>query len=78
MQLQREYFNSGTPIALKHRIEQLKKLRSVLINEEKTLCEAVYKDLRRKTKLTSAYEISSIITEIDYMLDNIYVCVFLN
>lgn len=68
---QREYFKTGRPAELENRKEQLRRLRQVLSDNKDQLCDALYKDLKRQPKANYAYELSSVIVEIDYILDNL-------
>lgn len=70
---QREFFLSGKPAQLEHRIEQLKKLRAIIEAEGDALCNAVYKDLRRSPSLTFLYEIATLLGELTYCIDNVKV-----
>uniref|UniRef100_A0A914HJL3 Aldehyde dehydrogenase n=1 Tax=Globodera rostochiensis TaxID=31243 RepID=A0A914HJL3_GLORO len=68
---QREFFLTGKPAELTHRKQQLKRLRKAILDNKEFLCEAVHKDLKRDAKLNYPLELSSVIIEIEYMLDNL-------
>ncbi|KAL3081896.1 hypothetical protein niasHT_037074 [Heterodera trifolii] len=68
---QREFFRTGKTAELAHRRQQLKKLRKTILDNSEFLCEAVQKDLKRDAKLNYPLEISSVIIEIEYVLDNL-------
>uniref|UniRef100_A0A915D5L8 Aldehyde dehydrogenase domain-containing protein n=1 Tax=Ditylenchus dipsaci TaxID=166011 RepID=A0A915D5L8_9BILA len=67
---QRAFFMTGQPATLAYRKNQLTKLRKVLYEEQDSLAEAVFKDLRRDKELTKVIELAAVFIEIDYMLDN--------
>ena len=46
----KKYFSSQQTKNVAFRIEQLKKLKSTILNFEKQIAEALYKDLRNRTK----------------------------
>ncbi|KAH7730726.1 CBN-ALH-4 protein [Aphelenchoides avenae] len=68
---QREYFLSGETSKIAHRRAQLKKLRKVLEEEQATITDAVYRDLRRDARTSYLAEISLCIGEIDYVLEKL-------
>uniref|UniRef100_A0A7E4WCJ6 Aldedh domain-containing protein n=1 Tax=Panagrellus redivivus TaxID=6233 RepID=A0A7E4WCJ6_PANRE len=68
---QREYFATGAPAALKHRKEALLKLKTILEKHGNELSEAVEKDLRRSAGVTQMLELSGVLMEIDYFLENL-------
>ncbi|MCP9264740.1 Aldehyde dehydrogenase [Dirofilaria immitis] len=68
---QRAYYSTGITAKLEHRRKQLLKLKRLLTEETDVLTKAVYNDLRRSPKLTHSLELSAVLVEIDYMLDNL-------
>jgi len=44
---QRNYFNSNQTKAIEFRIEQLRKLKNLIKNQESVFCEAIYKDFKK-------------------------------
>ncbi len=62
---QKQYFNSNTTKPLTFRIEQLKKLRSVLKNYEQELTDAVYKDFQKGRFNTFLTEFSGLYNDLD-------------
>jgi len=71
---QREYFRTGKPAEIDHRKAELKRLRHLILDNKDQLCEAVYKDLKRQQDANYFYELASVVTEIDYVLENLHVC----
>ena len=71
---QREFFKTGKTAELEHRRTLLKRLRRVILENKEQLCDAVYRDLKRHPKINYTLELSPLILEIDYMLDNLEVC----
>lgn len=68
---QRTFFNSGRTKDLKYRKEQLKKLKSVIQQNESRIYEALYKDLRKSEIEAYSTELSFIYSEIDFFLKNL-------
>uniref|UniRef100_A0A914LEL9 Aldehyde dehydrogenase n=1 Tax=Meloidogyne incognita TaxID=6306 RepID=A0A914LEL9_MELIC len=69
---QREYFRTGKPAEIDHRKAELKRLRHLILDNKDQLCEAVYKDLKRQQDANYFYELASVVTEIDYVLENLH------
>ncbi len=68
---QRQYFSKNTTKDIAFRIRMLKKLRSVILENEKSICDALYKDLRKSYEEAYLTEISIVLSEIKYHLDHI-------
>uniref|UniRef100_A0A914Y3A9 Aldehyde dehydrogenase n=1 Tax=Panagrolaimus superbus TaxID=310955 RepID=A0A914Y3A9_9BILA len=71
VELQRQYFNSGSPTELKHRKKALQTLRKILTSDVDDLLEAIEADLRRQKGISHALEIANAIVEINYYLENL-------
>lgn len=71
VEMQREYFNTGITLSYEFRIEQLKKLRDLLKNQEAELVEAVQKDFSKPTFEIYTSEIMSVYDELDYMIKHL-------
>uniref|UniRef100_A0A914YLT3 Aldehyde dehydrogenase domain-containing protein n=1 Tax=Panagrolaimus superbus TaxID=310955 RepID=A0A914YLT3_9BILA len=71
VELQRQYFNSGSPTELKHRKKALQTLRKILTTDVDELLEAIEADLRRQKGVSHAFEIANAIVEINYYLENL-------
>lgn len=65
---QRQYFQSGKTRPVSFRKENLQKLRDLLTEHEKEICEAVYKDLKKPEMEVVSAEILTILDEIDHHL----------
>ncbi len=65
---QRDYFESGHTRDISRRKEDLQKLRDMLTDHEKEICEAVYKDLKKPEMEVVSSEILTILDEIDVHL----------
>lgn len=68
---QRAYFNSGATRTLDFRIEQLRKLRSAILINEKALLDALQKDLNKAHMEGYSTEVGIILAEINHALKNI-------
>lgn len=68
---QRTYFNSGATLDVSFRIEQLKKLRKLIVDNEKQIIEALYKDLRKPELEAYATEVGLCLSELDDTLKHI-------
>lgn len=68
---QRVFFNSQKTKNLKFRKMYLKKLKEVILNNEELIYEAIYKDFGKSKFDTFTTEISFVIKDIDYFLDNL-------
>lgn len=67
----KKYFSSQQTKNVAFRIEQLKKLKSTILNFEKHIAEALYKDLRKSYEEAYLTEISIVLSEIDYHIKNL-------
>ena len=68
---QRTFFNSNHTKKIDFRIQQLKKLKSVLEQNEKLLYESIYKDFKKSEFDTYASELLLIYWEIDEAIKKI-------
>ena len=64
----RETFNTGRTKSIKWRIEQLKGIKKLLIDNEKSIIDAVKNDIGRCLFETVLCEISPLLLEIDDLL----------
>lgn len=67
----KKYFSSQQTKNVAFRIEQLKKLKSTILNFEKQIAEALYKDLKKSYEEAYLTEISIVLSEIDYHIKNL-------
>ena len=65
---QRAYFKTGETLDVNWRIAQLKKLKNAIINNEKELAKALYKDLGRSEAEAFLCDIGSTIMEINEII----------
>lgn len=72
VQEQRSYFEKGSTRSVSARKENLKTLKEMLINNEKEICSAVHKDLRKPAMEVVSAEILMVIEEIDFHLKKVY------
>ena len=63
---QRQFFNNGGTRSLKSRQQALLTLKQVILGEEKTINEALDKDLGKSSSETFLSEVGLVLTEIDY------------
>lgn len=71
LQLQRNYFKSGTTLSIDFRIQQLKKLKDVIIKYEAKIEEALYLDLNKSSYEAYMCEIGMALSELSYMIKNV-------
>lgn len=71
LQKQKSFFNSHKTKDLSFRKEQLKKLKTLVKNNEKLFYEAIYKDFNKSEFDTFATEISFVYKDIDFYLKNL-------
>ena len=71
LQKQKDFFYSQKTKDVTFRIEQLKKLKKVILDHEKSLYDAIYKDFGKSEIDTYLTEISIIINEINYFIKNV-------
>jgi aldehyde dehydrogenase (NAD+) len=67
----REFFNTGATKSFSFRREQLKKLRSAILANEKDLHEALHKDLGKSAEESWVTETGFLINEINYSLKHL-------
>ncbi|VDK46194.1 unnamed protein product [Gongylonema pulchrum] len=65
----RQAFNAGMMSSAANRRKQLEALRTMLIENEEEICEAVYKDLHRPKNETVSFETTFLVLEITKTLD---------
>lgn len=68
---QRDFFNTQKTKSLKFRKMYLEKLKEVLLTNEELLCDSIYKDFGKSKFDTYTTEISFVIKDIDYFLNNL-------
>jgi len=68
---QKEFFNSNKTKEVKFRVEQLQKLKKILLENENKLYEAIYEDFGKSKYETYISEISQIYHEINLFIKNI-------
>ncbi|CAB3396990.1 unnamed protein product [Caenorhabditis bovis] len=71
VEAQRNYFRTGATKPVKFRKQQLLRLKKMIEENREQLCDAVWKDLRRRHEATESVEIGMLLQEIDYFLKNI-------
>lgn len=69
---QKSFFSSGKSLPIDFRIEQLKKLKSILQTQESKIAGALKKDLNKAETPAVLYEILLVIKEIDFMVKNLH------
>ncbi|MCH5687905.1 hypothetical protein LWM68_28745 [Niabella sp. W65] len=70
-QSQKVFFNSHQTKDIAFRKETLKKLKSLLKDNERRLYDAIYKDFRKGRSDTFLTELNLIYNEIDFFLKNL-------
>jgi aldehyde dehydrogenase (NAD+) len=68
---QRAYFNKGATLSINFRIEQLRKLRHLIADNEKAISDALHKDLHKSEFEAYGTEIGFVLGEIDHTLSNL-------
>lgn len=68
---QREFFKKGTTKNVDFRIQQLNLLKNLIIQNEKEIMDALYKDLHKSEFEAYSTEIGMVLSEISYTLENI-------
>lgn len=71
VQQQKSFFENQNTASIPYRLEQLKKLKDLIIKHEEDLYEAVYKDFKKSKFDTYTTEISFVIHEINFYLKNL-------
>ena len=67
----RRYFENGATLSYTFRIEQLKKLRQVVISHEKEINEALYTDLKKSPEETYASELGLLLAELNVTIKSL-------
>lgn len=68
---QKKFFRSGKTKDIPFRVEQLKKLKQILVDNEQLLIDEVHKDFQKSAFETYVTEIGLVITDINFALKNI-------
>lgn len=68
---QRAYFNSGATLTLQFRLDQLQKLKDLLLAHEEEMHEAIYKDFGKSKYENQLVEFYPLIDEIDHAIGNL-------
>jgi aldehyde dehydrogenase (NAD+) len=68
---QRKFFASGKTLDIKYRLEILKKLRSVIIDHEQEIVDAIWKDFHKPEFEVIATESRFVIKELNYAIRNL-------
>lgn len=71
VQDQRDFFNTGATKSVSFRIDQLKKLRQIIVDNEQAIIKALYADLRKSELEAYATEVGIVLAEIDSTLKNV-------
>ena len=71
IELQRQYFNQHTTKDLAWRITQLKQIKKLVLDNEKSLCEALAKDLSKPYQEAWLTEVSYITSDVDHTLKHL-------
>ena len=71
LETQRTFFRSGQTRDIGYRREALKRLKAMIVNNEKLIMEALYKDLRKASFEAYSSEIGPVLKEIDLHLHNL-------
>lgn len=66
IQQQRDFFASNKTKEIQFRIQQLKKLKTVILANETEICDALYQDLHKSKEEAFLTEIGIVLSEIDY------------
>lgn len=66
IQQQRDFFASNKTKEIQFRIQQLKKLKTVILANEAEICDALYQDLHKSKEEAFLTEIGIALSEIDY------------
>ncbi len=68
---QRTFFQTGTTLSVKYRMQALKKLKTAIIENQKEIAAAIKKDLGKSETESFLCETGLVLTEISYMLKHI-------
>ena len=67
----RSYFKSGATQTYEFRLNQLKRLKQVVIDHEKELYQALYADLRKTDEDAWATEVGFFLSELNYTIEHL-------
>jgi acyl-CoA reductase-like NAD-dependent aldehyde dehydrogenase len=65
---QRQFFNSGKTKSIEFRIEQLKKIKQLILDNESKIKEALYKDLHKSNFEAYGTEVGFVLKDIDHTI----------
>ena len=68
---QRTFFNLNSTKDVSFRVEQLNKLKDVILEYENMIMDSLYKDLGKSQFESYSTEVGIVLSEISYALDNI-------
>ena len=68
---QRRYFATGATLPVEYRIEALKKLRQLLLDNEAAIAEALHSDLGKSPMEGYMCEAGMVVSEISYLLRHV-------
>ncbi|MCB0501659.1 MAG: aldehyde dehydrogenase [Bacteroidetes bacterium] len=68
---QRAYFNSGKTLSVDFRLEQLKKLRQLIVDNETRILDALHKDLKKNHTEGYVTEVGFTLAELDHTIKGI-------
>lgn len=68
---QRKFFESGKTLDISYRLENLKKLRSLILSYEKELCNALYNDFQKPEFEALGTESRFVIAELNMLIRNL-------
>ncbi|MGN0513149.1 MAG: aldehyde dehydrogenase [Lachnospiraceae bacterium] len=68
---QKNFFKTGKTLPVSYRIEALKKLKKLIIENEEIICDAIKKDLGKSRNESYMCEVGLTLSEISYMLKHI-------
>src|SRR5947207_13422215 len=71
LEQQRKFFATGATLPIAFRLEQLRKLKSLLKTNYTRIVEALQKDLHKPETESALYEIILVTKEIDYILKHL-------
>jgi aldehyde dehydrogenase (NAD+) len=71
MAIQRSFFSSGKTLSVDFRIEQLKKLRKIIVDNETAILDALHLDLRKNHTEGYVTEVGFTLAELDHALKDI-------
>ena len=68
---QKNFFKTGKTLPVSYRIDALKKLKKLIIENEEIICDAIKKDLGKSRNESYMCEVGLTLSEISYMLKHI-------